>query len=529
MKKIYIKESKEHLLTEGLSNILYHFTSLSNGYSIAQEDKIYLQSAFSKDADNYDKKRKYYLSCTRIKSSEFGYSKKFDRGGVRIVLDGNALTAKYKGKQVNYYNGLGDKYEYMRNVEKIRNHPRRFNTYGLEKFKKANPSASQDEINNFMAHNFNDNAQHHIGNESEDRILAYEPMILDAHKYIISIDVLLPMLFDDNEKLQYAQAFLSSTLLRRKVKIFDSLKEFNAPNGNDVNEKIEYKKIDFGSKLEKDILMCLEPVIAFISYANPNFEGKNFGKGTMELLAKYGLEEYRSKIGTIKNNIDRYWFGFDGITEKLNSIRRNLSDEPSYTKSKILKMLTDYFLSIGANSFREACSIKKKMSKDYYSKLNGQYASSRIDTMKKEMVLVSKANYRIVLYPEKERFSYVMDWNEDWIKSNADTMAYDAFDDYNGLNHSRSKNYNSLRTYLYKLFRKGTVAQVLDALAKIGYSKEYLLSYNIDFEYKDLDYYEAIDYRTANSHYEQDYMKQSKMNREEIENFYANKQKVSNI
>ena len=103
MKKINILEEQYGLIKEGLSKILYHFTSIENGYRICKSDRIYLQSSYAKDSDNYDRKRKFYLSCTRIRNSQFGYSKKFSNGGVRIVLDGDALAANFKGKQVNYW------------------------------------------------------------------------------------------------------------------------------------------------------------------------------------------------------------------------------------------------------------------------------------------------------------------------------------------------------------------------------------------------------------------------------------------
>ena len=183
------------LLKEGMSSVLYHFTSLDGGYGICKNDRIYLQSAYAKDADNYDKKRKYYLSCTRMRNSQFGYSKKFSQDGVRIELDGDALATKFKGRQVNYWGGgtFTDKYKYMSNVEKDREADdlNKSYQYPLRRFKKDNPNASEDEINNFIAHNFNNDAQHHVSNESEDRVFSYEPLITDAHKYIKSVDVLL--------------------------------------------------------------------------------------------------------------------------------------------------------------------------------------------------------------------------------------------------------------------------------------------------------------------------------------------------
>lgn len=523
IKKIHINESQKALLSEGLSNVIYHFTSLSNGYNICREDKIYLQSAFAKDADNYDKKRKYYLSCTRIKSGDFGYSKKFSQGGVRIVLDGDMLSARFKGKPINYWNGLDDKYEIMRSVDKMRNYDKPFDTYEVSKFKKENPNASKEELDDFISRHFNNSAQHHISNESEDRLFSYEPVINQVHKYILSIDVLLPDLFNNDEYLEYAQAFKSTTMLQRYIKIFDSVKEFDKPNGKDVTEQIEYRKVGMNSTFEKGVLNCLESVIGFISFGNGDFEGKKFGSSTMRLLKEYGLDEFKGEIGRIRNDISKWWYGLNGIIEKVDSIRRELSDEPSKTKSKILKMFTDYLLSIGANSFRDGCLIKKKMAEDYYSKLRGGYASSRIDTLMKERLLVNDSNYTLVLYPNKERFCYVMNWDEDTIRYNAEAFAYDAFNG-NAFNHSNSKNENSLRTYIHKLFRKGSVIEVLKVLNKIGFDEDYLKSFGIDFKYKDLDYYDATRYHTANANHADDYMKRMEITNNEVEEYFKEKQ-----
>ena len=100
-----------------------------------------------------------------------------------------------------------------------------------------------------------------------------------------------------------------------------------------------------------------------------------------------------------------------------------------------------------------------------------------------------------------------------------------------GYNKSGSKNYNSMFQFIYKLFRKGTVLEVYNTLRKIGLSDEYLKSWDISVEYKELDYWDAVRYDTVRTISqkmgEYDYMTVSKQNDREIEDFFKNKQKVA--
>ena len=244
MKRIIINESQYQLLNEGLSSLLYHFTSINNGFSICKDDKIYLQSALAKDSDNYDKKRKFYLSCTRVRNSQFGYSYKFSRGGVRIALDGDLLSNNFAGKQINYWNGLNDKFRYYEYFPERSKDLEGNMSWEIERFKKNHPGATPEDIKRFIEYNFNDSAQHHTDNESEDRLFSYRPVIEDAHKYIKSIDVLLPGLGngEDAESMKIASAFRFSVppQIGRLVRIFNSVEEFNKPNGLNCNDIVEY-------------------------------------------------------------------------------------------------------------------------------------------------------------------------------------------------------------------------------------------------------------------------------------------------
>ena len=231
IEKLINETVRKVLLNEGLSDILYHYTSIPNGYSICKQDIIYLQSAYGKDSDNYDRKRKFYLSCTRLFNSSFGYSSKFSFGGVRIKLDGRKLSQNFKGKTINYWNGLNDKFYYYKTMPKNHEEFNKSISWDLNRYKEKNPNATEDDIQKFINMNFNNSAQKHVDNETEDRILSYSPSIQNAHDYILSVDVLMPDLNTNEKTKKMAYSFLYNTRLRKLVKIFDNVKDFNKING----------------------------------------------------------------------------------------------------------------------------------------------------------------------------------------------------------------------------------------------------------------------------------------------------------
>lgn len=513
----------ESLIKEGLSSNLYHFTSISAGYEICKDDVIYFQSAFAKESDNFDKKRKFYLSCTRQYNSKFGFSSKFGKGGVRLCLDGDAIAHRFAGKQINYWGGggLNDKYSYYKNLPKDEGEFRNKVSYYVSNFKKKHPDATEDDINKFIMKHYNDDAQRHIDNESEDRVFSYEPVLRDAHQYIKSVDVLIPGVLEDKEKMSSAAAFLYGTILGRHgkyVRIFDSEEQFAHPKGKPVNEKIEYQNGPSMYVKNGECIYELSKVISFITIDDENYNKKNFGQQVSELLKRYGLEKYIGKIGEIQRACQNT-FSIQSAADSVDAIRRSLSDEPSEDKSKVSKMLTDYCLSIGANSFRDAYLIKKARKERKYSKVY-----DRIDTSVKLPYLIING-YTISVNPDKDKFRDAVDWNDEWCKCNAEVFADEVkWNSYEGqYNSGGSKNTQSLFHYIYKLFRKGTVSEVRDALSKIGFTDEFIESFRVSFEVKELDYWDASRLNTVSSSVAErngaNYSDASKIKDEEIERY----------
>lgn len=513
------------ILNEGYSDILYHFTSFRNGLNICKEDRIYFQSALSKDSDNYDKKRKFYLSTTRIRGSQFGYSRKFSKyGGVRIVLDGRKLKNKYKGTQVNYWKGMVDKYNHMSHVGKG-NH---ISDYEINNFWKEHPDATQDEFEHWKDMHFNEEAQTHYGNESEDRIFSYDPVMDNAHEYILYVDVLIDKVLENERKLSMAQEFLygDGRRYQNRIRIYDSVEQFDGM-GKTVNEQIPYSDVftrprdtfgDASYQLEKSV----SAVVGFISYGDHEYDGKRFGPAVSRLLKKYGLGEFTYLIPKIRGYLDT----ITSVSEKLDSIRRDLSDRPSDKNSKLLRMLTDYFRSIGATSFREGIRKKNELVDEYYM---SRRSMDDVDTQTPKLVAVVN-NSVVSLYPDKDRFIDTL--SERWIENlryTADAIAYEVLDNNEeGKYHSYgSKNETSLFQYIYKMFRKGSVLDVYRMYRNLGvidYVNEYRNAF-VSVDLKELNYWDACNYYTiyAVKHPNESWKKLNYMNEKELFNFFRRK------
>ena len=537
--RLIYESVKKCLLNEGLSSILYHFTSIDNGYSICNEDAIYLQSAYAKESDNYDKKRKFYLSCTRLFNSSFGYASKFSSGGVRIKLDGDKLAQRFKGKAINYWKGLNDKYYYYQHLPKNHEEFKKSISWDLDRFKKGHPDATEKDIEHFINHNFNTDAQKHIDNETEDRILSYEPVIRDAHEYILSIDVLLPNLKDDEKQQKIAYSFLYKTKLGSLVKIYDNVNDFNNLKGKyydsrHYDELLKGKYFDdaYSARSNSTPKEALKYVILFIAYANHDFDKKNFGRMVSNLLQKYDLSHFSNEIGKIVGTTKTWYYDLTNIAEALNNLRRELSDRPNKDNSNILRMLTDYLLSIGANSFREGYQIKKNLAEEYYG-----YGKvyDRIDTnFKKEFLVID--DRIIIVDPTKEFFcdlvKYGFNWDDDTMKYEADNLSYEIANEYSEeytYNKEKTKNVNSMFQYIYKLFRKGTIEQVLQTFDKLRATNLLYERIGMNIEYKQMDYWDAIRYYTLNAlKYQQsnenyDYIKKRNIIEKDFEKVFPKK------
>ena len=185
-------------------------------------------------------------------------------------------------------------------------------------------------------------------------------------------------------------------------------------------------------------------------------------------------------------------------------------------------MFTDHCKEIGAKSLWDAFKIKEKMMNDFYSMKYDKYATNRIDTSIKYNFLI--CNRKISLDPNKDRFIDSINYDERTIPSFVDEIVYDVFNQYDNEHNYKtsSKNETSLRMFLTKLFKKGSINEVLNALSKIGILDDFNSNWGFSFENKELDYWDAIDYNVVGAKGE--YVQKREESRRAIEKWIREKQ-----
>jgi hypothetical protein len=101
-------ESWRGHLKEGISDIVYHGTSLGNLSSIAKGDRIMTSGAIGTDVEEkFGKGKFYYLSTARTPSVFKEAFPLVKEGKARITLDGRKLSNRYSGEAIDYWK---DKY-----------------------------------------------------------------------------------------------------------------------------------------------------------------------------------------------------------------------------------------------------------------------------------------------------------------------------------------------------------------------------------------------------------------------------------
>ena len=102
MKRINILESQIRLITEGMTDVTYHYCSFDSLYNILKDGDIKLTMS-SNAADSYHKTKMFYLSTQRSKSTKLGYARN-SKNECRIELDGYQLKADgYEAMPVDYW------------------------------------------------------------------------------------------------------------------------------------------------------------------------------------------------------------------------------------------------------------------------------------------------------------------------------------------------------------------------------------------------------------------------------------------
>jgi hypothetical protein len=142
-----MKEDSE-ILSEGLSDILYHFTYTTNLINILKYNKFATSSNLGSNADSWKDKGRFYFFSTQRTKGMSGYAR--HHGNVAIVLDGRKLNQTFKGSPTDYWNWS----------------------------KKRSDYKSIGDYTNALQ-----------SEENEDRIVTNKPYIDNANSYILEVHI----------------------------------------------------------------------------------------------------------------------------------------------------------------------------------------------------------------------------------------------------------------------------------------------------------------------------------------------------
>lgn len=364
-----VSESVKKILSEGISDITYHFTSLQSCVYILKNNAFHLTMS-SNRPDAYDKKRLFYLSTQRSRSKELGYAGHFD-SCVRIQLDGKKLKENFKGMPIDYWGSMGKRSYYD---------PQYNLTYG---------------------NGFGRARQTHHNFEMEDRIFSYDPVIQEASKYILRVDVYINPRTDRINNPEYSEKYKETQQQRVNedkdeaitiycfadrnkipVYIYNNSNDFNFMTNNIINDEIkEMYKNDFHSRTEmqyndydrykmgKDFSHESSYIKILRHLFNVLTDGKIYNR-TQEnykiistTLKQFGLEKY---INAVINEINHSWGNsFEESCELLantmNAPIRKLNTEIQDDDSNRIMRFGAYVLKQkGVNNFNDCKFYDKK-------------------------------------------------------------------------------------------------------------------------------------------------------------------------
>jgi len=275
-------------LTEGISSVLYHATSLKNAASIIESNEFRLAPTFKNGAEvSTGSTKLFFLSTTRSKTGNYTLISAGNRDGDAIlVLDGDALGNNYSGKPVDYWGRT---------------------------FRKETPTK----------------------NEMEDRIYNDNPTIPNALRYIREIHVL----FKDKEISSNSRSYLVE--LKKSgipIWLYDDVKSYILQikdNAKPLSEFLlsKWKNRNIYPQIDRDATDKLLRRRAKKTGNKKELEKRSYGlKFWFELLT-IPINQFDNLNFDMRNAISNL-YGFYGTDMKnsLNADLQNESGKPQWSK-----------------------------------------------------------------------------------------------------------------------------------------------------------------------------------------------------
>lgn len=330
MKSLIKHLLRETLIKEGASSVLYHFTNVRNLINILSTNTFNLTTNIGTTSDKIGADKSYYMSFTRTKSVIQGYGRGFRfNGAVRIKLDGQKLSQNYKIKPVDYW-------QYPKTL------------YIMKQLS---------------------------GDEMEDRLVTDKDEIVNANKYIISIDILITKDNTVNQKLIDLAKDLNIQLY-----FFNDEKDFasgltqRAINPNVNNDTIENREY-----------IRLDNIAGALTYKNPD--------KYQEVLNVIGdkwkiqIDDYHKKLSYYLRYDNDY--NLTDITRSIEADINNQKREPNKLLRYIIRELALDMKKTNSKSIkdylRQKIYINKKTQQDYNKQFNTKLITIIDNTYNEEL------------------------------------------------------------------------------------------------------------------------------------------------
>lgn len=410
MKNLIKQLLRENLVTEGISDITYHFNHINKTNQILKSNKINLAAAFGTATDKEANKGKlFFLSTTSSRSSNVGYAASLGKKNlVRITLNSRLLNQNYKATRIDYWNRPKDP-----------KHPM-YNPYD-------EPRTGKD----FYRHVSRQD-------ELEDRFISNKDEIKPANKYIISIEILngnpedieytkflcdnlnIPFFAYDNEA--YFDASAKNKAINVTGKESESEKENIQRVNTDLIAYLGFKDETLKEKIYNDLTaLGISDIDTVKKYVEARINDKL--KYYLRSDDDYYINDFaRSMDAEVHNNrsssneVDRYLIRQLGLDMKKHHVD-NVRDYLKYKVWKGKKTQMDF-----NNEFKE--KIDKFIDKSF--KENIGYFNL---TDNKSLEVFDKYYDNILQYPPIANFlnnfiSKVKNYYNDYIMKNDDMFRY---------------------------------------------------------------------------------------------------------
>lgn len=339
-------------INEGISDIVYHFTTLGGLNSILDTNKFKLSTNLGSTADlNTSKGKFYFFSTTRSKS------KQYSNRQVKIVLNGQKLGNNYKSFPIDYWAWSKNPKDY---------------------------SDKSGYVNALLS------------GEEEDRIVSNKPYIEKARNYILEIHIFL-----DKNDFDIIQQNTIDNLIDKVGNIplyfYNNKKSFLLQNKKDIINISNYNfknSENTNFSYDPDLRFNLWRVASLLSYKDDEMRSK-----VVSILSKkYNLEEVNQKIDkTLNDDNYNYFYRFKNENDIMNKEYVRLIENEIHTKRsskneleiEIINLLVQYMNKNKLKNISQFLFKKIKGDFKYLNEFRSEYLNQLykfIDEKEKEYI-----------------------------------------------------------------------------------------------------------------------------------------------